>query len=103
MAVFSTDGKTLFIDGKPVIKAWESFTGWYWFGTEVSEERKIGGESGGSIIDGREMDDVIWFGYVQGLEEEWGYFSEAEIRGLGARAWPIKKVDMPYAGRRKGA
>ena len=95
-----TRGEDLFIDGKRVLKAWESFSGWYWFGTEKSEERKIGSEGGGSMIDGREVEDVIWFGLVQGFEEEWGYFSEAEIRSLGNRAWPIKKVDLPYSGRR---
>jgi hypothetical protein len=28
------DGK---VDGKPIIRAWESFTGWYWFATEHVE------------------------------------------------------------------
>jgi len=28
---------------------------------------------------GKEVPDTIWFGYVQGLDEEWGYFSQAEI------------------------
>ena len=97
---FSTDEKDLYVYGKKVIKAWESFSGWDWFATEKSEERKAGTESGGSIINGKEVDDVIWFGFVQGFEEEWGYFSEAEIRSLGNMAWPIKKCDLPYSGRR---
>jgi len=97
---FSTDGKDLYVYGKKVLRAWESFSGQYWFGVEKSEERKIGSEGGGSIINGKEVNDVIWFGFVQGLEEEWGYFSEAEIRSLGNMTWLIKKCDLPYAGRR---
>jgi len=95
----TVDG-VLFVGKHRVLKAWESFSGWYWFGVEKSEERKIGTEQGGSMINGKEVDDVIWFGFVQGLEEEWGYFSEAEIRSLGNMAWPIKKCDLPYSGRR---
>ena len=51
--------------------------------------------------DGRPVRDTIWFGYVQGLEEEWGYFSQAEIERLRPRTWEIKKEDLVYAGRRK--
>lgn len=29
MVKFDTDGKHLYIDGKKVLRAWESFTGWY--------------------------------------------------------------------------
>lgn len=94
------DGK-LMIDGNPVIKGWESFSGWYWFATEKVEERKAGPDgNGGSLVDGKGVDDIIWFGLVQGFEEEWGDFSEAEIKSLGNRAWPIKSCDLPYAGRR---
>ena len=32
--------------------------------------------------DGKAIPDTIWFGYVQSLEEEWGYFSQAEIESL---------------------
>ena len=101
MSKLETVNGKLMIDGKPVIKGWESFSGWYWFALEKSEERKIGSEGGGSVIDGREVDDVIWFGFVQGQEEEYGYFSEAEIKSLGKyRVWLIKKDDLPSAGRR---
>jgi hypothetical protein len=93
------DGK-LYAGERQVLKAWESFSGWYWFGVEVAEERKAGSETGGSMIHGREVDDVIWFGFVQGFEQEWGYFSEAEIKGMGNMTWEIKRQDLPYAGRR---
>lgn len=86
-----------------VVKGWESFSGWYWFGVEKVEERHVGSpvSSGGSMVNGKEVDDVIWFGFVQGLEEEWGYFSEAEIRSLGNYAWPIPKCNLPFSGRRR--
>jgi len=75
-----------------VLKAWESFHGWYWFATELN-------------------DDGNHFGFVQGTFEEWGYFSESEImaistpaqRGSFPMAWPIKDCDLPHSGRRGDA
>jgi len=101
-AKFESKDDKLFIDGKEVLKGWESFSGWYWFATEKEEIRNIGSETGGSIIDGKEVDDVIWFGLVQGHEEEWGSFSEAEINQLIAknRAWKIPQKNLPWSGRR---
>jgi len=83
-----------------VLKGWESFTGWYWFAVEKVEERRVADGSGSVMADGAVVDDTIWFGLVQGHEEEWGDFSEAEIRSLGNMAWPIKPQDLPHAGRR---
>ena len=101
MAKFESKGDKLFIDGKEVLKGWESFTGWYWFATEKVEERRIADGSGSIMADGSVVDDTIWFGFIQGLEEEWGEFSEAEIKALGNMAWPIKPQDLPIAGRRR--
>lgn len=99
---FETKGDDLFIDGKKVIKAWESFTGWYWFAVEKVEDRIPGQDGGGSIIDGQEVRDTIYFGLVQGQYTEWGYFSEAELNGLIRKkmAWRIPKKAWPYSGRR---
>ena len=95
MAKFETKGKDLYIDDKKVLRAWESFTGWYWFGTEKAYKQD-------SLIEGQVYkDDTIWFGYVQGLEDEWGYFSQAEIERLRPKTWEIKKQDLPYSGRRQ--
>ena len=96
----SKDGK-LFINGKEVLRGWESYTGWYWFGIEVSEERKIGSETGGSIINGQEVDDVIWYGFVQGTEPEFGYFSEAELKSMGGKVWEIPAENLHYSGRKE--
>lgn len=92
----------LYIDGKKVLKGWESFSGWYWFGVEIDHTQD-------SIIPATrfkpehvQKDDPIWYGFVQGLENEWGYFSQGEIESLGAyKAWPIKTVGLPHAGRRE--
>ena len=96
-ASFSSNGKKLLIDGKPVIKAWESFSGWYWFATEKVQvqDSDLGN---GEVI----KNDTIWYGYVQGIEEEWGDFSEGELQSLvcDGKAWRIKEIDLPTAGRR---
>ena len=94
MAKFESKDNELFIDGHKVIKAWESFTGWYWFATEKVTEQLS------DLGDGKGTPDTIWFGFVQGPEEEWGNFSQAEIESLGIKAWRIKEVDLPHAGRR---
>ena len=85
----------LYIDGKKVLAGWESFTGWFWFGVERSYTQD-------SIINDKVVEaDQIWFGFVQGLEEEWGYFSQGEIESLGKyKVWKIKACDLPHAGRR---
>ena len=95
MAKLKTRADGLYVDEHKVIKGWESFTGWYWFGIEIDRTQD-------SIINGREVvDDPIWFGYVQGLEEEYGYFSQGEIESLGKyKVWPIKAIDLPHSGRR---
>ena len=95
-----TENGELYAGPRKVLKGWESFSGWYWFAVEKVEERRVSDGSGSVMADGSVVDDVIWFGLVQGHEEEWGEFSEAEIRLLGNKAWPIKPQDLPYAGRR---
>jgi hypothetical protein len=71
--------------GEHLVKVgYESFSGWYWFGVE-------------------EVEPGYWYGFVQGFEEEWGYFTTGEMRPLikVGRIWPIKACDLPYAGRRQ--
>jgi hypothetical protein len=78
------EGGKLFAGDHLVLKGWESFSGWFWFGVE-----RTGDE---------------WFGLVQGFDEEWGYWTEAEMAPLirAGQIWPIKKCDLPCAGRRGG-
>lgn len=55
------------------IKAvWESFSGWYWFATELHEDRTA-------------------FGLVRGHETEWGYFCLDELEDLMAtgKVWTV--------------
>lgn len=96
MATFESKGKDLLIDGQKVIKGYESYSGWYWFATEEAYKQD-------SILpNGKEVkDDIIYFGFVQGLEEEWGYFSKGEIESLKPKVWEIRIQDLPYSGRRR--
>lgn len=86
----------MYIDGKKVIKGYESFSGWHWFATEdTGTEKRV-------LPDGREVpNDTIYFGFVQGNEEEWGYFSKAELKSLKGKVWEIPKRGLPYSGRRR--
>ena len=95
MAKFEIHGDDLYIDGKKVLRAWESLSGWYWFATEKS------GEQLSDFGDCKGVPDTIWYGLVQGFEEEWGYFSQAEIDSLKPKTWEIRKKDLLYAGRKK--
>ena len=95
MSRFEAKGAELYIDGKKVLRGWESFSGWYWFGVEKADKQD-------SVIDGKiYQDDIIWYGLVQGFEEEWGYFSQAEIESLKPKTWEIPKKNLPYSGRRR--
>jgi hypothetical protein len=78
-----TEDGVLYAGKDKVLKAWESFSGWFWFGTD---EPEVG----------------LWFGLVQGFEEEWGYFSMDEMGPLieTGQIWPIKPCDLPHSGRR---
>jgi len=94
-ATFKVKGKDLYIGGKKVIRAWESFSGWYWFAVE-EVQRQDTLLSGGKVA----KNDIIYFGFVQGFEEEWGDFSLAELERLKPRVWEIPKENLPYSGRR---
>jgi hypothetical protein len=80
------DGK-LFAGDKEVIKGYESFSGWYWFATELVEDYE---------------GHPLYFGYVQGFENEWGSFWMGELQPLidEMKVWEIKPQDLPHAGRR---
>lgn len=93
-AEFETiDGK-LHINGKKVLRGWESFTGWFWFATKI-ECRQDSLFPDGQIV----KNDTIYYGYVQGLENEWGLFSLAELE-REKLIWEIGKENLPISGRR---
>jgi len=94
MTQLTSKNGNLFVDDKPVIRGWESFSGWYWFATE-----KVCKQT--SIIKGKPVKDTIYFGFVQGFEEEWGNFSLAELESLAPKVWEIPAKNLPYSGRRR--
>lgn len=96
MNAFEERDGGLFINGLKVLHAWESFSGWYWFAVEKVREQV-------SDINGRPVRDTIWFGLVQGFEDEWGDFSQAELEALSPRVWRIPQKSLPWAGRRRPA
>lgn len=94
MAKFTTKKDNLYIDGKKVIKGYESFSGWYWFATDIVQKQD-------TLLNGRVYkNDTIYHGLVQGFEEEWGDFSKAELESLKPKVWEINKQDLVYSGRR---
>lgn len=95
MAKFEAKGDKLYIDGKKVLRGWESFSGWYWFATKKlrTQDSDMGN---GTVI----KNDTIWYGLVQGFEEEWGDFSEGVLKCCGNKVWKIPKINLPFSGRR---
>jgi hypothetical protein len=88
MANFEERNGKLFVNGKEVLKGWESVDGWFWFATEKVQERE-------SLIDGRWVKDTIWFGFVQGFEEEWGD-SKDRLAGKGEIWRDTKSMIIPW-------
>jgi len=84
-----------YVYGKKVLCGFESWDGWYWFGREKVQEQLS------DFGDGRGVPDTIWYGYVPGLQDEWGCFSQAEIESLRPKTREIPKKNLPYSGRRR--
>jgi hypothetical protein len=89
MMKLETKNGKLYVGDKEVLKGWESFSGWYWFATELEQEN-YGGHP-------------LWFGFVQGFANEWGSFWEGELAPLikQGKIWEINDIDLPHAGRRE--
>jgi hypothetical protein len=51
-------------DGTAYVKFFTPWAGWTWYGCEYQPEEKL------------------FYGYVEGLEKEWGYFSLEELEQL---------------------
>ena len=88
MNKIETKSDGMYINEKKVIKGWESYSGWYWFAVSLEEE-DYGGHP-------------LWFGFVQGFENEWGTFWQGELQPLidEGHVWEINEEDLPHAGRR---
>jgi hypothetical protein len=58
------------------VKFFTPDAGWTWYATEGSPEE----------------DDFVFFGYVLGVEAEWGHFSLAELQSVrGALGLPVER------------
>ena len=79
------------IDGKNVIKIWESMQGWYWYAVEDQ------GEYTGVGADGNDVQAHAWFGYVQADFNEWGTFDSKELERAGV--WTVPKSNWGWTGR----
>lgn len=83
MAKFEMKGKDLYVNGHKVLEMWESFSGWYWYGFHKYTDMPN-----------------VWFGLVQGFEEEEGDFSEDELNSLKGQIWKVPKENWAFSGRR---
>lgn len=78
------------VNDKPIIRAWESFSGIYWLATEEAWKQD-------SLIEGKEYkDDQIYFGFVTGPFPEWGYFSSKEVELLYPKVWELSKQAISW-------
>ena len=60
---------------RKAIKSWKSdISGWTWHAKDKSP-------------------DGFWFGYVEGTDDEWGWFSDAELEE--ASAYEIEPGNLP--------
>ena len=83
------------IDGKNIIKIWESFSGWYWYAIEDQ------GSYTGIGADGNEVQAHAWYGYVQGMENEWGTWDSNELERAGV--WTVPKSNWGWTGKESKA
>jgi hypothetical protein len=67
------------------IKFFTPWTGWTWYATEGQQE----GE------------DFIFFGYVIGLEKEWGYFSLNELESVKGPGGLTIERDLYFTPKRR--
>ena len=83
------------INGKNVIKIWESFSGWYWYAIEDQ------GSYTGVGMDGKNVQAHAWYGYVQGMENEWGTWDSNELERAGV--WTVPKSNWGWTGKESKA
>jgi hypothetical protein len=84
------------IDGKNVIKIWETMNGWYHYAVEDH------GKYTGVGADGNDVEAHEWFGYTQGDYNEWGYFDSKEF-DRNPMVWEVPKSNWGWTGRSEEA
>lgn len=97
MVKLETKDGALYVDGRRVLKGWETITGWYHFALEDLGDMEVMLDRERSAV-GRQ-----YFGFVQGFENEFGEFNTAYFEELirQHKMWEIKPQDLPHAGRRE--
>lgn len=67
-------------DKVAIIKFFTPFSNWTWYGVEYDPEQGL------------------FFGYVEGLENEWGYFSLAEFEEINSgKPIPVIECDLYFS------
>ena len=77
MRVCVRDGK---VNGRPIVRAWESLNGWLWLAVE-------------------RISRGFYFGLVISDSPEWGYFYEKDISGFFPFVWEVEPHDIPFIHR----
>lgn len=71
-------------DGTAYVKFFTPWSNWTWYGTEYDKE------------------EGLFYGYVEGFEKEWGYFSLAELESIrGPYGLKIER-DMHFKPQKVG-
>ena len=87
-SIKNQDDGGLQVEGKNVIKMWESMQGWYWYAIEDQGQYETA--DGGTAH--------AWYGFVQGFSEEWGTWDSIELEQNGV--WTVPKSNWHWSGRR---
>jgi len=67
----------------------------------IEMEASFGEREGKFYINGKAAKDTIWYSFVQGFEDEWRGFSEAELNSVMPSIWEISPKNIPFSGRRR--
>lgn len=65
-----------------LVKFFTPWAGWTWFASEASAELADGSEVPLSESKAKDRIDVLFFGRVLGLEDEYGYFRLSDLASL---------------------
>lgn len=106
-ALYAQDGKG--DDALVHVKFFTPWTSWTWYATEATAIMQDGRELSLSEVDVDELlredgsvEDVRFFGLVEGLETELGYFSLRELQGVKGPAGLRIERDIGYGPKRLG-
>ena len=62
---FEAKNRALFINGRKILRAWESYTGWYWFAVEKVEDRL--GDGRAWLMRDFSIADLETYGWLSGM------------------------------------